>query len=876
MSDLRWGRRDFLCLSAQVSGVLGLGSAAGAVGMEQPKMAAAHEPMPSRNLHSFNGSYQGSALGQIAFPMGGMGAGMICLEGTGALSKFSLRHRPHLNSEPKVFAAISIRGSRAAARVLEGPVPTWKLRPQFPSESSSTAAWGLPRFRRVRFDARFPFATVHLEDEEMPLEVELKGWSPFAPGDADSASLPVAGLEYRLTNRSPEALDAVFSFNAENFMVVPTADPLRPRKPLDRIKSTAGGFVLYEAGTEDRPWNEGCWAAWVDDPNVKVNHAWLFSGVRLWNDIASGACATRDPQADSPSPGASIFVPFKIAAGESRTIVLRLAWYVPNSNLIEPHFNSKEGKRELDPASAPTYQPWYAGRFASIDDVKTYWQDHYQQLRQRAKEFTRTFYDCTLPPEAMEAVAANLTILKSPTVLRQRDGRLWGWEGCGDEDGSCYGSSNHVWNYAQSIAHLFPELERGLRETELGPNLGKDGYQVIRTALPIRPVGDAREDGYGSSAAADGQLGGIIKVYRDWRISGDTSWLRRLWPQVKLSLDYCIKTWDPLHRGCIEEAHLNTYDVEFWGADSLCTSLYLGALRTATLMGKALGENVEAYYKLHSKCTQRIDRELFNGEYFFQRTELTHLRTPFEPNTPEELADIERESPEVAEAMRKEGPPNQYGQGCLADGVLGAWLCFVSGAGEIIDRRKVENHLTAVYRYNFKSSLMDHANELRSFFACGAEAGLLICSWPNGGRPSLPFRYVDEVWTGIEYQVASHLIALGKIDEGLEIVGSCRRRYDGRVRNPFAEVEAGHWYARAMSSYALLQAFSGARFDAVDKILYLNPPSKGDFRCFLSTATGFGTVGVRNGHPFVEVVSGEIPYKEIKYAVALHTTASRA
>ena len=128
--------------------------------------------------------------------------------------------------------------------------------------------------------------------------------------------------------------------------------------------------------------------------------------------------------------------------------------------------------------------------------------------------------------------------------------------------------------------------------------------------------------------------------------------------------------------------------------------------------------------------------------------------------------------------------------------------------------------------------------------------------------------YADEVWTGVEYQVASHLLALGRMHEGLEIVRACRGRYDGVVRNPFDEIEAGHWYARAMSSYAFLQAFSGARFDAVENILYLRPAIKGDFRCFLSTATGFGTVGVKDGKPFVEVVSGQIPYREFKYTKA--------
>ena len=79
----------------------------------------------------------------------------------------------------------------------------------------------------------------------------------------------------------------------------------------------------------------------------------------------------------------------------------------------------------------------------------------------------------------MEAVAANLTILKSPTVMRQTDGRLWSWEGCSDNGGCCHGSCTHVWNYAQAIPHLFPTLERTLRETEFGPSQNEAGPPAI-------------------------------------------------------------------------------------------------------------------------------------------------------------------------------------------------------------------------------------------------------------------------------------------------------------------------------------------------------------------------------------------------------------
>jgi hypothetical protein len=105
----------------------------------------------------------------------------------------------------------------------------------------------------------------------------------------------------------------------------------------------------------------------------------------------------------------------------------------------------------------------------------------------------------------------------------------------------------------------------------------------------------------------------------------------------------------------------------------------------------------------------------------------------------------------------------------------------------------------------------------------------------------------------------------GRVTEGLQIVRACRERYDGRVRDPFDEIECGHWYARAMSSYALLQGMSGVRYDAVDGTLTVRPSIPGDFRSFLCTATGYGHVGVEAGRVFVRVVSGAIDVRATEY-----------
>jgi uncharacterized protein (DUF608 family) len=807
---------------------------------------------------SYNGAYSGEQLSRVAFPMGGIGAGMVCLEGSGALSHVSLRNKPDVFNEPMTFSALCVKGKENTARVLEGPVPAWKI---FGAPGTGTGGqgknYGLPRFDCAAFTARFPFADVTLSDPGIPLEVTLTGWSPFIPGDADNSSLPVAALEYRFVNRSRKTIEAVYSFHAQNFMAIPKTEG-------QEVRALRDGFVLCQPGSADKPWDEGAFSATVDDPRVQVNARWFrgiwFDALTLaWKSVADGvALVAKAVGAKAPSPGASLYVPFRLKPGAEKIIRLRLAWYVPRSDIRQGKDPESAGcgtscdcKKTEKPAE--TYRPWYAGRFDNIEKVTDYWRKNAASLRCESARFAECFYDTTLPAEVVDAVAANLTILKSPTCLRQTDGRFWGWEGCNDAVGSCYGSCTHVWNYAQAISHLFPSLERSMRETEFGPSQDEHGHQMFRSGLPIRPI---KHDFH---AAADGQLGGIMKVCRDWRISGDTTWLRSLWPSIQASLDFAIQTWDPDRTGLLSEPHHNTYDIEFWGPDGMCTSFYLGALKAAVQMAQALGENAAPYEELYARGVKNMEKSLYNGEYFIQKVQWKDLKA----RDPAAEAREKKQSAELVALLESEGPRYQYGTGCLSDGVLGAWMAEVCGVGEILGTKKIESHLVAVHKHNFRKDLSTFANPQRPTYALGHEAGLLLASWPRGDEPSLPFVYSNEVWTGIEYQVASHLMLAGHVKQGLEIVRAVRDRYDGRIRNPFNEYECGHWYARAMSSYGLLQGMTGVRYDAVEKVLHIKPAISGDFRAFLSTATGYGTVGIRKGKPFVEVKSGKIAIKRI-------------
>jgi len=293
--------------------------------------------------HGYNSPYAGRHLDRVAFPIGGIGAGMICLEGTGGISHVSVRNCMQFFHEPCSFAALCIKDTNGnVAKVLEGPVPTWKAfgAPRTGNGAGGTS-YGLPRFDAATFTARFPFATVTLADAEIPLDVEITGWSPFVPGEADDSSLPTGALEYRFTNRGAAPVQAVFSYHSKQFMATGRGS--------GRVLPIAGGFVLHQEGSDKNPAHEGSYAVFVDG-EATVDHCWFHGGwwdalTLVWRNVERGSLVANPPTQGS-APGASLYVPLTIAPGETRCVRLMLCWYVPETDL-------RYGKDEA--ASGPAF-----------------------------------------------------------------------------------------------------------------------------------------------------------------------------------------------------------------------------------------------------------------------------------------------------------------------------------------------------------------------------------------------------------------------------------------------------------------------------------------------------------------------------------------
>jgi hypothetical protein len=282
---------------------------------------------------------------------------------------------------------------------------------------------------------------------------------------------------------------------------------------------------------------------------------------------------------------------------------------------------------------------------------------------------------------------------------------------------------------------------------------------------------------------------------------------------------------------------------------------YLGALKAFIEMAKALNLPYRSYESLYQAGRQRFETDLFNGEYFSQKTQWNNLKSSL---------DLSKENPETKALIELEGPKYQYGNGCLSDALVGIWLSEVSGLTDLIDENKLSSTLRSIIRYNHKATLIDHCNPQRPGFACADESGLLLCTWPNNDKPSLPFVYSDELWTGIEYQVASHCLMKGDIESAMKLVRSVRDRYDGRIRNPYSEYECGQWYARTMSSYALLYGASGMRYDGLTHTLTIRETQKKEIY-FLSTPHGFGRVTIHGKEVSIKASFGHLSVKTIRF-----------
>jgi non-lysosomal glucosylceramidase len=484
----------------------------------------------------------------------------------------------------------------------------------------------------------------------------------------------------------------------------------------------------------------------------------------------------------------------EIAPGAETTVTIAVTWHMPNLR-----FRNEE-QQEL-------VRNRYVTRFGNAIDVAQYVARNFERLAAQTRLWHDTYYDSTLPYWLLDRLHSTVGNLATETCQWWENGRFWAWEGCG----CCHGTCGHVWNYEHAMARLFPQLERSVREMQdFAPGIG-----WIPATGEIRFRGEDWE-----MWAGDAQGGYILKAYREHQLSEDGQFLQRNWPNIRKSIQFLIDQ-DGNGDGLIEGRQHQTYDQDYYGANTMVGSLYLGALRAAEEMARDVGEVefADTCRRIFEAGKVNSVKTLFNGEYFVQKVDLA------------------------------KHPEWQYADGCLADQMFGQGWAHQVELGYVYPKETVLKSLDSIWRYCWAPdiALQNKKHDPERWFAYPGEAGLFTCTWPKSkhlGPKST--RYRDEIWTGIEYQVANHMAYEGMLTESLAICRAVHDRYHPAKHNPFNEIECGDHYARAMASWGVLLGLAGFAYHGPKRHLGFSPrmtPEK--FRSVFSTADAWGTYDQR-------------------------------
>ena len=798
-------------------------------------------------------TYDQDHIQQIAMPVGGIGTGTVSFTGRGSLQDWEIMNRPAKGFNPWLekgivknfgpFFAINIINEKgeSQARLLEGP----------PDKANYEGTWGadvnnhgLPRFNNATFKSAYPFGQVFLNDKNLPVEVVVGAYNPLIPGNVDDSSIPTVILSYKVKNTSNKDITVSLSGTIQNFIGFDGSRG-KPEKNVNTYREENGvkgiHYTSNGVSKESEQWGSFSLVS-LNEGETTHRTSWEQRASRwdnklldFWDDFTDDGLLENRVDKKENAPMGSLAVKTTLKAGEEKTFRFLITWHFPNRQTWD-----KPGFQKFIEATVGNY---YTTKYTDSWDVVAKILPRLDTLESQTKTFVNSLVNSDIPEEIKESALFNLAHLRTQLAFRIKSGQLFGWEGLFDDYGSCFGSCTHVWNYEQTTAFLFGELSKTMRDVEYGYATDDTGLMSFRVYLPLE------EAQLWGKAAADGQMGSIMKFYRDWQLSGDDEFLKKYWPKVKKSLEFCWIPggWDANKDGVMEGSQHNTMDVEYFGPNPQMGFWYLGALKATEQMANYLGDKkfAKTCSSVFDKGSKWMDANLFNGEYYEQ-----HIQPPMSAdNVAPSLMNIT--SGKVGIDLKS--PDFQLGKGVLVDQLVGQFFAHLVGLGYLGNEDNIKQTYKSIMKYNYVEDMSTHANFMRSY-ALGDESALLMAAYP-GERPEKPFPYFTEVMTGFEYTAAIGMIQEGQTEDGLLCIRNIRNRYDGRKRSPFNEAEAGHHYARSMVAWAGILATTGFHYSAVEKsITFTSKPGT----YFWSNGYSYGTCEVKNKEAVLKVLSGKL------------------
>ncbi len=541
---------------------------------------------------------------KISMPLGGIGTGCIGLSKSGRLNSFKIFGKP---SEGGFGEAIFAVKAECGGKVLD----VRELKAACEYDKGNNSFDGIfPVFSESDSLSSYPVGETDFLHKRFPGKIHLTAWNPLIPfGDIDSG-IPAAFLEYEIENTSQAATEYTFygmlrsPFGESRNIFCETRNQKIKCVKLENSQALSE----YENG-------EMCIGVFGDD----IKYQEYLSGAdgsetgrALLENIKSGELSCESSKNDKSGENACVISSkIKLKPGEKEKVRFAISWYMPYCCELQSEHEDRSfsSQNKNEPCGSNYRKNYYTRYFASSDECIYYCLSQWDRLYEETGIFREQLFTSTLPIEILDAVSSNISVLKTPTCQRYSDGTFLGFDGCSYDSVIGDAVSSKTWNYAYALSYLFPSLERALLTDHFEYDMNTSGALSAKSNFP-NEIGNA--DVF---TDAEAQFGDVLKVYRAFRLCGNTDWLLSVWKRVIKAVEYAQSAknpnkWDIVGNGVIVGSD-----------DAVCnpgeSAFYLSALAAVSELSKILKDkkHTEKFHALYQNGKSILNDMLISFDF---------------------------------------------------------------------------------------------------------------------------------------------------------------------------------------------------------------------------------------------------------------------
>jgi len=650
------------------------------------------------------------ASDQQGVPMGGLGTGWIGLGLDGTLDYYGTMFNHFLERRYGAVSHCSVPEENPDHWIERKHIP--RHRQPFLAMTINgniqplTTRWVMgdnkPACSQIDYFGHYPIADLQYETRDESVEVGLRAWTPFIPGDAEASNTPGSVYEIHVKNLGNETKSGhvFFSFHG------PREAETRGKANYTR-KQVNGKFTGVEV-TGVEPNNDAFSYSYalgaIDGQQVITGGEVHISSnqheVKWYTEfnqseeerksVSRPTFALLGPNLPEPEPdhgGATVGAYYSVEPGEETVVRFALTWHAPRwrTQVRGPWVDGGyvHGTQEFLGGNDMIHH--YAERFDSASAVANYLAENHTSLLDRIIAWQSVIYsDDRLPGWLQDALVNVFAILPHVSYwMRHADPEHWtntdddptggGVFCCVENLMTCPQQgclANDEWG-EWTINIFFPDLARKkLRLYE--HDLAEDGNMPSTLGFGT----DCFSHWYDQQPPVDGQAWTQI-LDRIWQVTGDDSLLDQYYETSMKNLDY-LKSIDEDGDGILDVNGSNQY-YDTWptmaGASSHMGTYWLSTLKMVERMAEKRGDTdrIKDVGEWYNKASKSLEEKLWNEE------------------TQSYLVFHQPETGVKSDSI-------------LADQILGQFFVEMHGLSDLLPEDRIKTVLNTIWTHNVKAA----------------------------------------------------------------------------------------------------------------------------------------------------------------------------